>query len=221
MHSEMDKLEQLLHMTEHPEEYTDEQLESMLADEEMRAYYELTAMARNGFEARKARTAAATTDRAPLRATAHSQEQQASDSQHKQRAQTRPLWQRAAAAVAVALVVSGIALAAIFMNRQQPTATPTIASRPAATNQQPPTISPQAPRTEQQLVMFEDAELQTILQQVGDYYQKNVVFSNDSTRHIRLYIKWNKAESANEMIERLNNFEKVNIKMDGNDIVSE
>ena len=70
-------------------------------------------------------------------------------------------------------------------------------------------------------MLFEDAELQTILQQVGEYYQKKVVFSNDSTRHIRLYIKWNQAESANEMIERLNNFEKVNIKLDGNNIISE
>ena len=49
----MDKLEQLLHMAEHPEQYTDEQIENLLADEEARAYYELMATARSGFEYRK------------------------------------------------------------------------------------------------------------------------------------------------------------------------
>ena len=36
-----DKLTRVLHATEHPEEYTDEQLEELLRDEECAAYYRL------------------------------------------------------------------------------------------------------------------------------------------------------------------------------------
>ncbi len=210
----MDKLEQLLHMAEHPEQYTDEQIENLLADEEARAYYELMATARSGFEYRKGSQAAPNTE--------PSSPQHPTPNTHRPTPNTQhPIWRRVAAAVAVLLVISGLALAAIFMERRQQPAPPANTQHPTPITHHPAAVTPLAPQPEPQQVLFEDAELQTILQQVGEYYQKKVVFSNDSTRHIRLYIKWNQAESANEMIERLNNFEKVNIKLDGNNIISE
>ena len=210
----MDKLEQLLHMAEHPEQYTDEQIENLLADEEARAYYELMATARSGFEYRKGSQPAHNTEPS-------SPQHQTPNTQHQSPNTQHPIWRRVAAAVAVMLVISGLALAAIFMERRQQPAPPANTQHPAPSTHHPAAVTPLAPQPEPQQVLFEDAELQTILQQVGEYYQKKVVFSNDSTRHIRLYIKWNQAESANEMIERLNNFEKVNIKLDGNNIISE
>ena len=210
----MDKLEQLLHMAEHPEQYTDEQIENLLADEEARAYYELMATARSGFEYRKGSQPAHNTEPS-------SPQHPSSITQHQSPNTQHPIWRRVAAAVAVMLVISGLALAAIFMERRQQPAPPANTQHPTPITHHPAAVTPLAPQPEPQQVLFEDAELQTILQQVGEYYQKKVVFSNDSTRHIRLYIKWNQAESANEMIERLNNFEKVNIKLDGNNIISE
>lgn len=217
----MDKLEQLLHMAEHPEQYTDEQIENLLADEETRAYYELMATARSGFEYRKSSQAAHNTAPSSSQHLSSNTQYQSPITQHPSLTTQHPIWQRVAAAVAVLLVISGLALAAIFMERRQQPAPPATPHHPTLNTNHPTTITPQTPQPEPQQVLFEDAELQTILQQVGEYYQKKVVFSNDSTRHIRLYIKWNQAESANEMIERLNNFEKVNIKLDGNNIISE
>ena len=210
----MDKLEQLLHMAEHPEQYTDEQIENLLADEEARAYYELMATARSGFEYRRGSQPAHNTEPSSPQHPTPNTQHQSPNTQH-------PIWRRVAAAVAVMLVISGLALAAIFMERRQQPAPPANTQHPSPITHHPAAVTPLAPQPEPQQVLFEDAELQTILQQVGEYYQKKVVFSNDSTRHIRLYIKWNQAESANEMIERLNNFEKVNIKLDGNNIISE
>lgn len=210
----MDELEQLLHMAEHPEQYTDEQIENLLADEEARAYYELMATARSGFEYRKGSQAAHNTE-------SSSPQHLSFNTQHQSLTTQHPIWRRVAAVVAVLLVISGLALAAIFVERRQQPAPPANTQQPSPITHHPAAVTPLAPQPEPQQVLFEDAELQTILQQVGEYYQKKVVFSNDSTRHIRLYIKWNQAESANEMIERLNNFEKVNIKLDGNNIISE
>ena len=217
----MDKLEQLLHMAEHPEQYTDEQIENLLADEEARAYYELMATARSGFEYRKGSQAAHNTESSSSQHLSSNTQYQSPNTNHQSLTTQHPIWRRVAAVVAVLLVISGLALAAIFMERRQQPAPPATPHHPTLNTSHPTTITPQTPQPEPQQVLFEDAELQTILQQVGEYYQKKVVFSNDSTRHIRLYIKWNQAESANEMIERLNNFEKVNIKLDGNNIISE
>lgn len=217
----MDKLEQLLHMAEHPEQYTDEQIENLLADEEARAYYELMATARSGFEYRKGSQAAHNTESSSSQHLSSNTQYQSPNTNHQSLTTQHPIWRRVAAVVAVLLVISGLALAAIFMERRQQPAPPATPHHPTLNTSHPTTITPLTPQPEPQQVLFEDAELQTILQQVGEYYQKKVVFSNDSTRHIRLYIKWNQAESANEMIERLNNFEKVNIKLDGNNIISE
>ncbi len=224
----MDKLEQLLLMAEHPEQYTDEQIEKLLADKEARAYYELMATARSGFEYRKSSQAAHNTESSSSQhLSSNTQYQspntnhQSPNTNHQSLTTQHPIWRRVAAVVAVLLVISGLALAAIFMERRQQPAPPANTQQPSPITHHPAAVTPLAPQPEPQQVLFEDAELQTILQQVGEYYQKKVVFSNDSTRHIRLYIKWNQAESANEMIERLNNFEKVNIKLDGNNIISE
>ena len=217
----MDKLEQLLHMAEHPEQYTDEQIENLLADEEARAYYELMATARSGFEYRKGSQPAHNTEPSSPQHLSSNTQHQSPNTQHQSPNTQHPIWRRVAAAMAVMLVISGLALAAIFMERRQQPAPPANTQHPSPITHHPAAVTPLAPQPESQQVLFEDAELQTILQQVGEFYQKKVVFSNDSTRHIRLYIKWNQAESANEMIERLNNFEKVNIKLDGNNIISE
>jgi hypothetical protein len=49
----MDKIEELLKMTERPQDYTDEELERVLADDEMWGYYELMLCAEQGFACRR------------------------------------------------------------------------------------------------------------------------------------------------------------------------
>ena len=48
-----DKIERLLHAMEHPEEYSDEELQRLMDDEEVRDCYELAVMARQGFQMRR------------------------------------------------------------------------------------------------------------------------------------------------------------------------
>ena len=43
------KLERLLKMTEHPELFTDDELREILADDELRSYYELMVDAKEAF----------------------------------------------------------------------------------------------------------------------------------------------------------------------------
>lgn len=208
----MDKIEKLLHMTAYPGQYSDQQMEALLDDSEMRSLYELMVTARSGFEQRRNKTVKT----AMLNPTKTATAQTATLRTDK------PLWRRVAAAVAALLTITTFAVAAYWMvtRNQQPTA-PVATQTPAVIEQTAPTTVTQQPTATASEVLFEDVELQTILMKMGKYYNKKVVFKNDSTRHIRLYIKWNQKENVKETIERLNNFEKVNIKLDGDNIVSE
>ena len=68
---------------------------------------------------------------------------------------------------------------------------------------------------------FENVELQQILQELSGYYHVGVEFHNDEARHIRLYTKWDTSAPLQQIIERLNTFEKVNIRITDNLIISE
>ena len=49
----MKDIEELLKMTEHPQDYSDEEIRQMMSDPDMRAYYELMVDAETGFAQRK------------------------------------------------------------------------------------------------------------------------------------------------------------------------
>ena len=68
---------------------------------------------------------------------------------------------------------------------------------------------------------FENAELQQILQELSKHYQVSVVFRNEQARHVRLYTKWDTTAPLHTMIERLNGFEKVSIRLTDNQIIAE
>lgn len=68
---------------------------------------------------------------------------------------------------------------------------------------------------------FENVELQQILQELSDYYHVDVEFRNEQVRHIRLYTKWDTTAPLKQMIERLNGFEKVNVRLNDSQINAE
>ena len=196
----MKDIEQLLKMTERPQDYTDEELQKLMSDPEMREYYELMVSAEAGFALRK--------DEAP-------------------KAEKRPViytlgnrFMRIAAMFIVVLMLSGIAFAAyrlvVGIDDKSPiqevqTANPT---QQAGTLQQAQT-NPASIRT------FENAELQQILKELSDYYHVSVEYRNEQSRHIRLYTKWDTAAPLQQIIELLNGFEKVSIRLIDNQIIAE
>ena len=45
------------------------------------------------------------------------------------------------------------------------------------------------------------------------HYQLRTDYRSEQARHIRFYVKWNKAEGVSPIIERLNMSEKVKIQL--------
>lgn len=210
----MKDIEQLLKMTERPQDYTDEELQRLMSDPEMREYYELIVSAEAGFALRKEKN--------------HGDRSRDSAGQnHGPVPMILPMilslgnrFMRIAAMFIVVLMLSGIAFAAyrlvVGIDDKSPiqevqTANPT---QQAGTLQQAQT-NPASIRT------FENAELQQILQEVSDYYHVSVEFRNEQSRHIRLYTKWDTAAPLQQIIDLLNGFEKVSVRLVDNQIIAD
>ena len=87
----MKDIEDLLRMTERPQDYTDEELQQLMSDPDMRAYYELMVKAEEGFTQRNTK-----------------------------RDKARRLWKIAAMFVGI-ILLSGLTFAAVHLMRSQKT----------------------------------------------------------------------------------------------------
>ena len=121
-----DKLTRVLHATEHPEEYTDEQLEELLRDEECAAYYRLMCDASTAF------------------AEMHSESDEEVDAEWQRiadRHKNRLILRKVAAVIIAVIVMSGISYAAVrlMQDRQQPV------SESIATTQAPDDLTDMPP----------------------------------------------------------------------------
>ena len=196
----MKEIEKLLKMTERPQDYSDEEIRQMMNDPEMRAYYELMVDAEAGFALKKNDTS-----KVAKRTTRYT---------------LCSRFMKAAAIFVGILLLSGISFAAYHFtlgagsSAGQVNESPTQDVRVSNAHQQEVT-EPSTIRT------FENAELQQILQELSDFYHVGVKFHNEQSRHIRLYTKWDTTAPLNQIIERLNSFEKVNICLIDNQIIAE
>ncbi|MBR5038197.1 MAG: DUF4974 domain-containing protein [Prevotella sp.] len=194
-----DKLTEVLKATEHPEQYTDEQLQELLADEECADYYRLICDADNAF----------------AELPEESEEEIEEEWQRITRNSQPSNFQlsKVAAAIFAVLALSAVSYAAVKLlsARQHPSTTEVITETPQVSEN---TATP-LPEPADTIQVFQDAELQEILTVVANYYKLHTDYRSEEARHVRLYTKWNKAESAEKMVKRLNRFDKVNLTLEG------
>ena len=199
-----DKLSKVLDATEHPEQYTDEQLEELLSDEECADYYRLMCDAASAYAATHTET----------------DEELEAEWQRLQHRSARPVLfsiRKIAAVVIAILALTGISYAAVSLmtdHEDTPSANTEMAETPSSLPD-----SPTEPADTVQT--FQNVELQDILTAVAAHYQLQTEYRNEQSRHVRLYIKWNKSEGVETMLERLNKFDKVTLTLSDNKIIVE
>lgn len=196
----MKDMEQLLRMVERPQDYSDEEIMKLVSDPEMKAYYELMVSAEAGFALKRSEEPKVYT-----------------------RAKLYSLSSRFLKVAAVfigVILLSGIAFAAYrYVVGEELSVGGSLKS---PTQEVRISNSPQQVQTETESVRtFENAELQQILQELSDYYHVGVEFHNEQSRHIRLYTKWDTTAPLQQIIELLNGFEKVNVRLIDNKIIAE
>ena len=203
-----DKLQQLLEITENPEDFSEEQISEVLHDPDTAEDYAMMVLATQAFESQKGD---AKDDTAPI-FEMHSIIQKARQKRIR----------RMAAMFLTLFLMSGIAIAAllpVWKTNNTPTQQPetTVKTETAVETKQQ--TSPKEQQVEQpaaSIIVFQDEPLEFIMQTVCNYYQMTPVFQNDEVRQLRLYLKWNRQDGIDVFLNRLSQFEKINVTRDNN-----
>ena len=131
---------------------------------------------------------------------------------------------KVAAVMTGVLLISGITFAAIHTVRQgqKPETTQTADSTAVAGT---PTIAHRTPlptdtlRTEPKT--FDNVALGDILPEIARHYGLTVTFRTEATKTLRLFFTWNPQEPIEKIISELNQFERLSVKRDGENIIVE
>lgn len=195
----------LFDMQEHPEKYTDEQIEHLLADEEVKEFLRDLAMAR--MAGKKATPKKVDVDKAW---------KEFANGSYRNR-------MKIAASIVGIIFLSGVALAAVQNGWLNFSTSDKVVDNKVMTEQIVPTntlandslkamtVEP-TDSLDMKPVVFDNAELGTILMQMADFYQVKVEYMNANTQHVRLFFNWNKTKTLEQNMELLNAFDRIQIE---------
>ena len=195
----------LFDMQEHPDKYTDEQMEHLLADEEVKEFLRDLAMAR--MVGKKATPKKVDVDKAW---------KEFSNGSYRNR-------MKIAASIVGIIFLSGVALAAVQNGWLNFSTSDKVVDNKAMAEQIVPsntlandslkamTVEP-TDSLDMKPVVFDNAELGTILMQMADFYHVKVEYMNANTQHVRLFFNWNKTKTLEQNMELLNAFDRIQIE---------
>lgn len=195
----------LFDMQEHPDKYTDEQIEHLLADEEVKEFLRDLAMAR--MAGKKATPKKVDVDKAW---------KEFANGSYRNR-------MKIAASIVGIIFLSGVALAAVQNGWLNISTSDKVVDNKVMTEQIVPsntlandslkamTVEP-TDSLDMKPVVFDNTELGTILMQMADFYHVKVEYMNANTQHVRLFFNWNKTKTLEQNMELLNAFDRIQIE---------
>lgn len=208
----------LFDMQEHPEKYTDEQVERLLADEEAQEFLRDLAMAR--MAGKKA---------TPKKVDVNKAWKEFSEKHNKAKSISngtntpyRNRMQIAASIIGI-IFLSGVALAAVQngwfkfvvsdkVADNKTKTEQTVKQKPSADDSLKAVTAEPKDSLDMKPVVFDNAELGTILTQMADFYHVKVKYDNTDTQHVRLFFNWNKTKTLEQNLEILNAFDRIQIE---------
>ena len=131
-------------------------------------------------------------------------------------------WMQIAASIIGVLMLSGISYAAIshlIMMDSKPKVA--ITERKPDVKKVKKTYGIEAAPTKQTPVIFNNVELQQIMQYIADGYGVKVEYKNEATRTLRFYLQWEADDTLQEIIDKINHFEKVHLSLNEETIIIE
>ena len=200
-----EKIQLLLDMQEHPEQFSEQALKTMLDDPEVRELMEATAQLKQAMmsDENNANDVDAEWQRF---AQTHLTEQKPDRS-----------WLKIAATFIGILMISGIAFAAIHIIRnvsnagldpQEPIQKTTVANP-----NQLPADTLKTDSIPPKVVRYDEATLEQILTDMADYYGLTLNWKSEEAKTLRLFYIWNKQQSAVEAIRSMNSFERIRLEL--------
>jgi hypothetical protein len=236
MMTEEKRIEWLLELQDHPEQLTDEQLQQILADDEMRQLVKQLGFAKRAFKHYALKNDTPDVDAEWEKfAASHANELVALDERerlrvgdgtsgiHKPRFVFRLATHKVAASFIGVLLASGIAFAAIQVVRNISTPKPQQPTTEQTTDIDPVTSLPadtvKADTITTEPYIFNNVPLDSMLTAIATAHGVGVEFENEAARHLRFHFVWKREDGLSRVVEKLNTFEAVNISMEDKTLV--
>ena len=210
-----EKIQMLLDMQEHPENYSEQALKTMLKDPEVRELREATALLKQAMVWENSRKSTVNVDA----------EWQRFAGQHIADSKPRRGWMKVAAVFLGVLFVSGITFAAIHIVRMvNSQKSQTVQTEQPMTAKASTTIPADTVKTDTiapKIIRYDEATLQKILTDMGEYYRLRVELRNEDAKTLRLFFQWNQRQEASKVLEQLNTFERIHLVLNDSTIIAE
>ena len=224
-HEMQQRIERLLELQTNPEQLTDEQMQQILADDEMRQLVQQLGIAKRAFKHDELVDDTPDVEAEWKKfAASHSEELEILDEgEYKPRLRAYLAPRKIAASFIGVLLASGIAFAAIQIVRnistsktQQPTTEQTADIEPVTSL---PAETVKADTIHVEPYIFNNVPLDSMLTAIAAAHGVQVEFENDATRELRFHFVWKREDSLSRVVEKLNTFEAVNIGMEDKTLV--
>ena len=199
-----EKIQLLLDMQEHPEQFSEQALKTMLDDPEVRELMEATAQLKQAMMSDENNENDVDAEWQRFAQT-HLTEQKPERS-----------WLKIAATFIGILMMSGIAFAAIHILRHQHKSEMLqTADTVAVANSSLYTHHSSLPNDSipPKVVRYDEATLEQILTDMADYYELTLNWKSEEAKTLRLFYIWNKQQSAVETIRSMNSFERIRLEL--------
>lgn len=207
----MDKCDRLFDAMEHPEQHSPTELEEMLQDPEVRETFDMLDKMKSSLQ---------TIDIPDIE-----EEWKTFENNHPQTEKSQRRWltrifsRNAAASIAIGIVsvtavaaIVGVGLRSHRMRSMTTTEVETSIGASVLASQQDTIKTVEEVReVAPEIIVFDDESLETIMDQITNYYGYEVIFNNNNTKSLRLYFRWNQALPIKEVVESLNNFEQISL----------
>lgn len=210
----MDKIDKLLDVIDHPERYSDDEIEAMLADPEAVEVCELLNKTKASL------TSIPTPD-------VDTEWKEFKRSHRKRSFNILNLFSRNVAASIALGIASLAAIAAVVSvsvnltidkkDKARGNETAIIAEK-EATLSDSVEVSVETYAIAPETIVFDNETFETIMDCIAAYYGYRAEFTADSPKSLRLYFRWNQAQTLDEVVESLNNFEQLHITVNGKTI---
>ena len=218
-----DHIKEIWDMLDNPQAYSEEEIRHLLRDNEdaLEAYRQMVEI-KNSYRHLHSADKAIDVDRAWKR---FASEHPVENKRHRSLYTSWFTGARKYAAIGVAvLMMSGLSYAAIVQIR---TRNEIRNEQPAVTERKPATVrKTEAPvdavdTVQVQPRTFDNVPLEKMLPEIAEHYGMDVRFLSEEAKKLRLFFTWNPQESIDKVIDKLNQFERLNVKRDGRNIIVE
>lgn len=209
-----EKTKMLLDAQEHPEQFTDEALHHMQDNSEIRVLMEATAQGKRALMKHQPVASQEAIDAA----------WQEFEAKHFPKAAKVSILQKVAASFIGLLFISCIAFAAVHIVRnviEKDTKAPVQETEISDSHQ--PVISADTIKSDTIImatpVIFDNVTLDSIAKDIAAYHHIGMDLQNDQAKQLRFYFVWKRNDSLQEVVEKLNVFEHVNMAVEDGKLI--